>query len=72
MLLDNFQLLAPAPFPIQRFLTAKMRSKAVAENNIATMQAWGRVPFKSLAKEFDAGELIQNIWAVFSRKNLRM
>ncbi|MFL2845038.1 MAG: NAD(P)H-dependent flavin oxidoreductase [Candidatus Puniceispirillaceae bacterium] len=27
----------PAPFPIQRSLTAKMRSRAVAENNIATM-----------------------------------
>jgi len=58
---------APAPFPIQRFLTAKMRSKAVAENNIATMQAWAGQA-ASLAKEFDAGELIQNIWAEVEEK----
>lgn len=53
---------APAPFPIQRSLTAKMRSRAVAENNIATMQAWAGQA-ASLAKEINAGELIQNIWA---------
>ena len=58
---------APAPFPIQRALTAKMRSKAVEENNIATMQAWAGQA-ASLAKKFDAGELIQNIWAEVEEK----
>ena len=58
---------APAPFPIQRALTAKMRSKAVKENNIATMQAWAGQA-ASLAKKFDAGELIQNIWAEVEEK----
>ena len=58
---------APAPFPIQRALTAKMRSKAVKENNITTMQAWAGQA-ASLAKKFDAGELIQNIWAEVEEK----
>ena len=58
---------APAPFPIQRALTAKMRSKAVEENNIATMQAWAGQA-ASLAKKFDAGELIQTIWAEVEEK----
>ena len=58
---------APAPFPIQRALTAKMRSKAVAENDIATMQAWAGQA-ASLAKEFDAGELVKNIWAEVEEK----
>ena len=44
-----------------------MRSNAVAENNIATMQAWAGQA-ASLAKEFDAGELIQNIWAEVEEK----
>jgi len=58
---------APAPFPTQRSLTAKMRSKAVAENNFATMQAWAGQA-ASLAKEFDSVELIQNIWAEVEEK----
>ncbi len=58
---------APAPFPIQRSLTAKMRSKAVVENNIDIMQAWAGQA-ASLAKKFDAGELIQNIWAEVEEK----
>ena len=58
---------APAPFPTQRSLTAKMRSRAVVENNIATMQAWAGQA-ASLAKELDAGEVIQNIWAEVEEK----
>ena len=58
---------APAPFPIQRSLTAKMRSKAVVDNNIDIMQAWAGQA-ASLAKKFDAGELIQNIWAEVEEK----
>ena len=58
---------APAPFPTQRALTAKMRSKAVKENNIATMQAWAGQA-ASLAKKFDAGELVQTIWAEVEEK----
>ena len=44
-----------------------MRSKAVADNNIDIMQAWAGQA-ASLAKEFDAGELIQNIWAEVEEK----
>ena len=44
-----------------------MRSKPVAENNIVTTQAWAGHA-ASLAKEFDAGELIQNIWAEVEKK----
>ena len=58
---------APAPFPIQRALTAKMRSKAVTENNIEIMQAWAGQA-ASLAKESDAGGLIQNMWAEVEEK----
>lgn len=38
-----------------------MRLKAVAENNISITQAWAGQA-ASLAKEFDADELIQSIW----------
>ena len=44
-----------------------MRSNAVAENNIATMQAWAGQT-ASVAKEFDAGKLFQNIWAEVEEK----
>tara|TARA_B100001057_G_scaffold181666_1_gene182414 strand:- start:251 stop:391 length:141 start_codon:yes stop_codon:yes gene_type:complete len=44
-----------------------MRSKAVTENDIATMQAWAGQA-ASLAKESYAGELIQNIWAEVEKK----
>ena len=64
---DNSCNPAPAPFPIQRSLTSEMRSRAVSENNIATMQAWAGQA-ASLGKEIDASGLIRNIWAEVEEK----
>ena len=62
LLCGDFQAVSPH-LP----LTAKMRSKAIAENNIATMQAWAGQA-ASLAKEFAAGELVKNIWTEVEEK----
>jgi nitronate monooxygenase len=51
----------PAPYPVQRGLTAAMRSKAGKENTIATMQAWAGQAAR-LAQSRPAGEIVRAIW----------
>lgn len=52
----------PAPYPIQRSLTAAMREAAVKENDVQRMQAWaGQASYLAQAKP--AGELLTTLWA---------
>jgi len=51
----------PAPYPVQRGLTAAMRKQAHAAGDIDRMQAWAGQSAK-LAKAKPAGELVQEIW----------
>jgi len=53
---------APAPYPVQRALTAAMRSAAAREGDIERMQAWAGQS-AALAKQMPAGELTQQLWA---------
>ena len=52
----------PAPYPIQRALTAGMRSKASAENNIDMMQAWAGQSAR-LARDYKASDIISSLWS---------
>ena len=52
----------PAPYPVQRALTAGMRQQASAQNSIRTMQAWcGQSA--GLAQSGPAADLVQSWWA---------
>lgn len=52
----------PAPYPVQRGLTAPMRSAAAASQDIQRMQAWaGQSAW--LARAEPAGETVRRIWA---------
>lgn len=53
---------APAPYPVQRALTAPMRTTATREGNIDRMQAWAGQS-AALAKAMGAAELTQQLWA---------
>jgi nitronate monooxygenase len=57
---------APAPYAVQRALTAPMRSAAVREGDIDRMQAWAGQS-AALAKASPAGELTQQLWAEAQR-----
>lgn len=52
---------APAPYPVQRALTAPMRAAAAAANDIERMQAWAGQS-AALAQNRPAGELVREIW----------
>jgi nitronate monooxygenase len=52
---------APAPYPVQRGLTAAMRAAAQKEDDINRMQAWAGQS-AALAQALPAGELMQRIW----------
>lgn len=52
---------APAPYPVQRGLSAAMRAKAAKENNLAGMQAWAGQSAR-LAPAVQAGELLTALW----------
>ncbi len=52
---------APAPYPVQRGLTASMRTAAQRSNDIARMQAWAGQSAK-LAKAMPAADLVRNVW----------
>lgn len=52
---------APAPYPVQRGLTAAMRRKAAQDNDLARMQAWAGQSAR-LAQARQAGEIIRTIW----------
>ena len=52
---------APAPYPIQRGLTAPMRAAAVTAGDLDTMQAWAGQS-ASLARAEPAGQLTRRLW----------
>ena len=52
----------PAPYPIQRSLTANMRALATAENNIDMMQAWAGQS-AGLARDEQAENIISSLWS---------
>jgi nitronate monooxygenase len=51
----------PAPYPVQRGLTAAMRADAVKRNDLAAMQAWAGQS-AALARSGPAGKLVQGWW----------
>jgi len=53
---------APAPYPVQRGLTARMRAAAQKSGDVQRMQAWAGQA-ASLAKSEPAGKLAQHFWA---------
>lgn len=52
----------PAPYPIQRGLTASMRSEAAHRNDLKCMQAWAGQS-AALALAAPAAEVVQRLWA---------
>jgi nitronate monooxygenase len=53
---------APAPYPVQRGLTAAMRRAAAAEGDVERMQAWAGQA-AALARAEPAADLARRIWA---------
>jgi len=52
----------PAPYPVQRGLTAAMREQAVARNNLHSMQVWaGQAAALAMARP--AMEVVQKLWS---------
>ena len=51
----------PAPYPIQRNLTAAMRASAAAENDVNTMQTWAGQS-AGLASTEQASDLTRRLW----------
>ena len=51
----------PAPYPVQRGLTAAMRGEALKDGDVERMQAWAGQS-ASLAKALPAGRLATDIW----------
>jgi nitronate monooxygenase len=51
----------PAPYPVQRGLTASMRSAAAKSGDIEKMQAWAGQS-AALARTQPAGELVKELW----------
>ncbi|MGL4302500.1 MAG: NAD(P)H-dependent flavin oxidoreductase [Sphingomonas sp.] len=52
----------PAPYPVQRGLTAGMRSAGTSDGNLGQMQAWAGQS-AALASAEPAGELTRRLWA---------
>jgi nitronate monooxygenase len=52
----------PAPYPVQRGLTAPMRAAAGAAGDVGRMQAWAGQA-AALAREAPAGEVVRRAWA---------
>ncbi|MCB1343564.1 MAG: nitronate monooxygenase [Pseudooceanicola sp.] len=53
---------APAPYPVQRGLTAPMRAAAAREGRLDAMQAWAGQS-AGLAQAVPAGDLVERLWA---------
>ena len=51
----------PAPYPVQRGLTAAMRKKAAEAGDLQRMQAWAGQSAR-LARKEPAGELVNRLW----------
>ncbi len=52
----------PAPYPVQRGLTARMRVQAAAAHDVGRMQAWAGQS-AHLARAEPAGDVVRRIWA---------
>jgi nitronate monooxygenase len=52
---------APAPYPVQRGLTAPMRAAAVRDGDVERMQAWAGQS-AALARAEPAGALLRDVW----------
>ncbi len=52
----------PAPYPVQRGLTAAMRAAAQASGDIGRMQAWAGQS-AALARAEPAGDVVRRLWA---------
>ena len=52
---------APAPYPIQRNVTSKMRAEASKESDLDRMQAWAGQS-AGLSRAQPAGDLVQALW----------
>jgi len=52
---------APAPYPVQRALTAPMRTNGVREGDIERMQAWAGQS-AALARAMPAADLVHQLW----------
>lgn len=52
---------SPAPYPVQRGLTAAMRAKAAKENDLARMQAWAGQSAR-MAPARPAAEILETLW----------
>ncbi len=53
---------APAPYPVQRGLTAAMRADAAKARDVGRMQAWAGQG-AALARAEPAGEVVRRVWA---------
>ena len=51
----------PAPYPVQRGLTAAMRSEALGAGDVERMQVWAGQSAR-LARAEPAGKVVQDIW----------
>jgi len=51
----------PAPYPVQRGLTAAMRTAAAAANDVQRMQAWAGQA-SALARAGPASEIVKHLW----------
>lgn len=51
----------PAPYPVQRGLTAAMRAAALSASDIDRMQAWAGQS-ASLSRQEPAGKVVQRLW----------
>ena len=52
---------APAPYPVQRGLTAPMREAAAGAGDVHRMRAWAGQA-AALARTDSAGEIVQRLW----------
>lgn len=60
--LDSSDAPEPAPYPVQRGLTAKMRADAAKTDDVQRMQAWAGQSAR-LAQARPAADLIDELWA---------